>query len=131
MSDLFEKNPEAYTYKGPLKRITFQNRNRFPKDQYFLKGGILISWFYAVMKLRGKALHVAVELQFQCGLKQTSETIFSCSQMLSAGVSRDSALRAINVLEKNGFITTERKPGRKIIVKLMPILKSKETTNIT
>lgn len=121
MSDLIEKNLEDYAYKGPIKRITFQNKNRFPKDRYFLKGGILISWFYSVMRLRGKALHVAVELQFQCGLRRTTEIMFSCSQLVNVGVSRDSALRAINILEKNGFITTERKPGRKILVRLKPI----------
>lgn len=129
---LSESKTDAYQALGQLTKISLGTKDRYPRELYFLKGGILISWIYALMQLPGKALPVALELRFQCDLKKTDTVKFSCSQLTNMGVSRDSALRAINTLEQNGFISTERKRGCKIVVKILPKKSGPiETPNIT
>jgi len=85
----------------------------------FLRGPIPLKWLHTAGTLRGKALHVAVELWFQCGVCRSKEVRFSYSSVLNFGVKRHAAYRGLRALEAAGLVTVCRSPGRCPIVRIL------------
>ncbi len=85
----------------------------------FLRGPVPLKWLHTAGTLPGKALHVAVELRFQCGVCRSMEVRFSYSSALKFGVKRHAAYRGLHALEAAGLVTICRSPGRCPIVRVL------------
>jgi len=85
----------------------------------FLRGPVPLKWLHTAGTLAGRALHVAVELRFQCGVCRSEEVRFSYSSVLKFGVKRHAAYRGLRALETAGLVTVCRAPGRCPIVRIL------------
>ena len=111
-------------FRLPSDRPIFsRERPRRPvskKGEPFLKGPVPMAWLREASSLPGKALHVAVEIWFQVGLKRSGEVALSLSQFKKSGISRSTASRGLAQLEEAGLVVVKRAPGRKPIVMVLP-----------
>ena len=85
----------------------------------FLRGPVPLKWLHTAGTLPGKALHVAVELWFQCGVCRSKEVRFTYSSVLNFGVKRHAAYRGLRALEAAGLVTVCRSPGRCPVVAVL------------
>lgn len=81
------------------------------RRQLFLKGPVPLDWLKAAGQLPGRALHVAVVLQFLYGFRQSDELVLSQRWLSVFGVKRHSAYRALRALEKAGLVLVTRQAG--------------------
>ena len=77
----------------------------------FLRGPVDWSWLTAAASLPGRALHIALAIQFQNGFKQTGTVKLSPTVWRELGLKRHTVYRAVDVLEEAGLISTIRKRG--------------------
>ena len=83
------------------------------RGEQFLKGPIPRGWLVRAMRLRGKALHVALEIWFRVGLTRRSEVVLSLEQVARTGsFDRATASRALSALEREGLVSVRRHIGR-------------------
>ena len=92
---------------------------RHKPGERFLKGPIPRRWLERAAQQPGKALHVAVELWFWAGIKNSREVSLSISKMSVLGVKRDAGYRGLAALEETGLVSVVRHRGRKPIVTLL------------
>ena len=92
---------------------------RHQKGELFLKGPIPMLWLERAAQLPGHALHVAVAIWFQAGLKNKSQVSISLSRLQHLGAERDSARRGLAALEDAGLISVVRHVGRKPIITIL------------
>jgi hypothetical protein len=79
----------------------------------FVRGPIPRGWLEAAMRLRGKALHVAIELWYRAGLRSRGEVVLSLSNLSNlCGFDRATAARALTALERAGLVRVARHVGR-------------------
>ena len=88
----------------------------------FLKGPIPKRWLERAAQARGKALHVAVELWFQAGIRKRREICLGLAQLSSFGVDRFAASRGLKALEHPGLVSVVRHPGRQPVVTILDIV---------
>lgn len=86
---------------------------RHRRGQQFLKGPIPRGWLVRAMRLRGKALHVALEIWFRVGIKKRSDVVLSLERVARVGCfDRATASRALGMLERAGLVSVRRHAGR-------------------
>jgi hypothetical protein len=91
-----------------------------PKQgQRFLRGPIPWAWLLQAGCGTGKALHVALAVWHQAGLKRSAVLSFNQSRLADMGVSRDSARRGLRELERLQLVSVVRHDGRKPIVTIL------------
>jgi hypothetical protein len=86
---------------------------------YFVKGPIPMSWLEEAMGLPGRALHVAIEIWFQAGLRRSKTVPVSQTRLAGLGFSRASASRGLEALERAGLIAVERHRGCRASVTIL------------
>ncbi len=87
----------------------------------FLKGPIPWVWLTQAARLRGKALHVGLELWREAGCRCSQTVALSTSALKTFGVSRDTSYVALARLEQAGLVTVERRRGRAPRVKILDL----------
>ena len=103
---------------GPEPELPVRLPRHRPGD-HFLKGPIPIDWLQAAASAPGHALHVAVALWYQAGMKKNARIALSLSSLNAFGLSRYSASRGLKELERIKLVEVKRSPGRKPIVTLL------------
>lgn len=90
------------------------------KDGRFLRGPVPMAWLEEAMRLPGHALHVAIEIWFQAGVRKSTEVSISISRVAAAsGCSRATSARGLDALEEAGLVSLNKGSGRKAIVKIL------------
>jgi hypothetical protein len=114
---------ERFRLDEPPKATTLCRTNSRPPrhrhGQLFLKGPIPMAWLERAAQLPGKALHVALALWFNAGLKNQACVRISLSGLQRLGALRDSARRGLAALEQAGLVSVKRHVGRKPIVTIL------------
>jgi hypothetical protein len=103
-----------------------KRRQRVPGTKLagrFLKGPVCWEWLAAAMRLPGRALHVAVIIQFQAGLAKSQTIALSSDELRRAGILRTTGYRALKTLERGGLVVVRRGKGRLPIVTIKPAAK--------
>lgn len=77
----------------------------------FLRGPIPWPWLAQAMKLRGKALALALVLWREAGIANTMTIPVRPARLRECGILPDAARRALRSLERAGLVTVERPPG--------------------
>lgn len=91
-------------------------RRRFQPQGRFLAGPIGWDWLTAAARLPGKALHVALVIQFQWRLNKSRPFSLSSQEVRSLGMHRSTASRALAALASAGLVTVVRHRGRSPMV---------------
>lgn len=111
-----EIDPEALRWTPPptarIPRTTASGPRRTDSWRRFIKGPIPYEWVARAAALPGKALHVAIMIQFHAGVRSGGELVLSLSSMKGFGVSRHAAARGLSALERAGLVAVNRAPGR-------------------
>jgi len=110
-----------------------EQRSKVPRHkpgEKFLKGPVPLSWLTTAARLRGKTLHLAIELWFQAGLTRSAQVKMSIKRLSQFGVSRYSAYRALNRLEAAGLVSIVRHRGRLSVVTLLESPAEKVNTDL-
>ena len=81
------------------------------RSERFLRGPIPWNWLGSAAALGGKSLAVAVAIAHLKGLRQSLTFRLEPARLRELGVSRQSAYRALNQLEKAGLISVVRSAG--------------------
>jgi DNA-binding transcriptional ArsR family regulator len=87
----------------------------------FLRGPISMTWLETAAKLPGRALHVALAIQHQAALERSSSVALSNKHCSALGVDRDAKRLGLAVLEANGLVIVDRKPGRNPLVTIVDL----------
>jgi hypothetical protein len=95
--------PEA----GPLRRPLF--------------GPIPWAWWLPASRLPGKALQVASACWLSAGWSRSAEFELALDGWSEFGLSRFSARRGLDELEKSGLVSVTRSPGRRAVVAIMDV----------
>lgn len=86
----------------------------------FLKGPIPLPWLRAAGRIPGKALTVAVVIQFLAGVQKSKSGIkLSMEELRKYGISRYSAYRGLQKLENLRLIKADRRRGRAPLVTII------------
>jgi hypothetical protein len=117
----------SYEIKGPNIQFRPVRSTQSPwgppprhrPGERFLKGPIPLNWLGAAASLPGKALHVAIELWFWAGVKNSRTVAISLSHLRATRIHRSSASRGLQALERAGLVAVVRHSGRKPIVTLL------------
>jgi len=103
---------------------------RHKPGEKFLKGPIPLNWLAEAGQLRGKALHVAIVLWFQAGLKCLRTVKLSNAVMKRFGVDRYAAYRGLKALENAGLVSVERHAGRLPVVTILDVTFKEEAVEL-
>ena len=90
---------------------------RHRQGEAFLKGPIPWAWLHRAMLSPGKALHVAMLLWRESGMKRNRTVRFNLSA--ATGLTSGSARRGLRALETANLVTVDRRPGQALIVTLL------------
>jgi len=77
-------------------------------------------WLCAAAQLPGKALHVAIVIQFQTGLARSQTVTLSSQELSRFGVKRTTGYRALEELHLAGLVNVERGKGKLPRVTITP-----------
>lgn len=91
------------------------------KSEPFLRGPIPIAWLTRAARLPGKAIHVALAIQWLQGMKPNTTFQLTRKSLENFDVSRDAASDALNRLEAVGLITLEKKPGQRPLITVLSV----------
>jgi hypothetical protein len=69
-------------------------------------------WLAVAARLPGRALHVAVAIWFQAGIKGVAEVRLPSATVQSLGISRFALYRGLAALETAGLVRVDRRRGR-------------------
>lgn len=118
--------PEAELPPAPAPpRPSLQKHRRRPErdplprhrpGERFLKGPIPMRWLGAAMRLRGKALHVALAIWQRAGMTNSPAIKLNLSRL--DGVTHSAGSRGLAALEKAGLVTVVRMKGQSPVVAL-------------
>lgn len=92
---------------------------RHGPGEFFLRGPIPWVWLSRAAELPGRALAIAVVLWHYAGMTGTALVPLNLSS-LPLKIDRSSASRGIVALERAGLVRVSRRPGRKLLVTLVP-----------
>lgn len=87
----------------------------------FLRGPIPMAWLDAARAVRGKAIHVALEIWHWSFIKGSKTVKLNLSRLARCGVARTTAGRALRDLEDAGLVSVRRAPGRAPIVTILDV----------
>ena len=82
----------------------------------FVRGPVDWDWLKECGRLPGRALHVAVVLQLEAGMRKSLTVELRAKRLLEIGVDADATRRALQQMESAGLIEVERRPGRLRVV---------------
>lgn len=106
------KPAEASLTEGDQPRQTAENG----PTVRFLRGPVAWDWLAACARIPGRALHVAIALAFESGLKKRMTVKLSPSHLRELGVDADASRRALLRMETEGLVSVERRPGQAPVV---------------
>ena len=92
---------------------------RHQPGEKFLKGPIPWEWLRRAGCLPGSALHVALILWFEAGLRNRRDVPFSLSRLKLFGKSAGAARSGLRALKSAGLITIQHRPGHALDVTLL------------
>jgi hypothetical protein len=78
----------------------------------FLKGPISMDWISEAAKLPGKALHLAVAIQWLAGMSPAQKLKITAKALELLGVSKDAYRDGLRRLEEAELISVERRVGQ-------------------
>jgi hypothetical protein len=84
----------------------------------FLRGPVPWEWIEVAARLPGKALAAGLVIWKEAGCRNRRTVTVSLSVLIRLGMSRNTARRAMQSLEKAGLVTIHRAPGRGLFVTL-------------
>lgn len=87
----------------------------------FLRGPIPMAWLDAARAVRGKAIHVALELWHWSFIKDSKTVKLNLSRLAKCGVARTTASRALRDLEDAGLVSVKRAPGCAPLVTILDV----------
>jgi hypothetical protein len=125
---------QAFTLQpgDPFPKLGRPQRQRRPKPTgRFLSGPVSWDWLTAAAKLPGKALHVALVIQFLAGLNKSATLRVSRDELDRFGLKRTTAYRALAALESVCLVSVSRHPGRLPVVTITADHAVKETSEVT
>lgn len=117
-------DPRALALPG---RSLSPKRDRAPRHksgERFLRGPIPMDWLCAASAASGQGggLKVAIALWYLSGLNRQAKTVKLSGAVLRAlGVQRHAAYRGLEVLERAGLVSVERRQGQSPIVTLLGV----------
>jgi hypothetical protein len=79
---------------------------------WFVKGPIPGVWIGAAAKLPGKALHVALALMHEVGMKKNQTVTLTHRSLKKFGITRQASSRALGHLAKAELVSVDQRPGR-------------------
>jgi hypothetical protein len=85
----------------------------------FLKGPIPWLWLLRAMQLNGKALHVALMLWKESGIRRNRTIRFNLSATAKIGIHPDTARRGLRALALAQLVTVTHHPGQALEVTLL------------
>jgi hypothetical protein len=92
---------------------------RHRQGEQFLKGPIPWPWLLRAMQLRGKALHVALLLWKESGIRGNRTIRFNLSATARIGIHPDTSRRGLRALESAKLVTVTHHPGQALEVTLL------------
>lgn len=92
-------------------RVTTRPRPQ-PQRGAFLRGPISFAWLCAAAQAPGRALHVAIAIQFLAGIARGTTVELRPSTLRLLGVDRFAAYRGLAALERAQLVTVRRHRGR-------------------
>lgn len=92
---------------------------RHRAGEFFLRGPVPWAWLSHAAVLSGRALAVGVVLWQQAGMRQTRVVRVNLSRMPVA-IDRSAASRGLFALERAGLVSVLRRPGRTLLVTILP-----------
>jgi hypothetical protein len=95
-------------------------------EERFLRGPISWPWLVRAARLPGRALHVALVLQQQKGWRNSDSFTFTLTRMQELGLDEQAARRGLRALEVAKLIALARKPGRGLLVTILPATERNE-----
>jgi len=114
----------------PTKRVRFNSTTKqwedAPKKPLFLKGPIPIPWLSEAAKLPGKAINLALAIQWLVGMSGGKPVKITATALEYFAISKDAYRDGLNRLEAAGLIKVERTQGAKPLVSI----NIKNTTNL-
>jgi hypothetical protein len=91
---------------------------RHRQGEPFLKGPIPWPWLQRAMLLPGKALHVAILLWKESGIRRNRTVRFNLSALAKIGIHPDTARRGLRALASAQLVTVTHHPGQALEVTL-------------
>ena len=107
--------------KMPLDLVKADRLPQHKKGELFLRGPVPMKWLAIAARQKGKALHVAIVIWQQAGMKKSSTVSLPNKQLKEFGVDRFAKARALKELSKVGLITVERHPGRSPVITIKDV----------
>jgi hypothetical protein len=102
----------------------FRLRDRVKESDGTFVYRIPWEWCKAALRLPGSATQVGLVIWYYYGLRHKSEVTLSRKKLEDYGISRSSAMRGLNYLEKEGLVKTQRsKNSSPRVVPISPIKK--------
>lgn len=89
------------------------------KKRRFIRGPIPAEWIEQAARLPGKALHVALMVQYLDGFERTGTVKLRPSVRNAYGMDRFSCTRGLDQLEAAGLISVRRKRGSSPVVTIV------------
>jgi hypothetical protein len=109
----------------PVKRLKFvksdegsgyaEARNTAP----FIKGPLPVAWLSQAAELPGKALHLALAIQWLSGMSKGAPVKVPKKVLATFGLSMDAYRDGLKRLEAAGLITVMRLPGQSPFVRVV------------
>lgn len=91
----------------------------------FLAGPIPMSWLDAARAVRGRAIHVALEVWHWRFIKKSMTVKLNLSRLGRFGIARTTAGRALRDLEAAGLVAVKRAPGQAPVVTILDLDKGR------
>lgn len=88
------------------------------KSGPFLKGPITISWLNRVARLPGKAINVALAIRWLSDMNADYPIKLTRKAMEQFNFSSDAASDALRLMEKEGLIKVQKRPGQKPLIEI-------------
>ena len=112
-------DPDRLRLRTPTAKNAQPIRKQVPRPsrgERFLRGPIPLNWLGIAARLPGKALHAALAIWLEAGIRNSAVVPLSNVTGQRFGIDRSAKYRALEWLEGAGLITVERKLGRAPIV---------------
>jgi hypothetical protein len=111
----------------PVRRLRLQVTAEGPKlveavkTPLFIKGPISVAWLSAASKLPGKALNVALAIQWLAGMSAGKPFKLTRAALAMFAVSADAAQDALPRLEAASLISAARRPGQRPLITVLKL----------
>lgn len=114
----------------PTRKLQFNKKTgemtEWTKSEAFLKGPIPMSWINKVASLPGKVLNVALAIRWLSDMNANQPIKLTRNAMERFNFSSDAAAAALKLMENNGLIKIQRRPGQKPLIEVLPMHSEKQ-----